>query len=88
VREKRSREWRPTRRASVAYFLWRLMLVERVKVSRDTILFLLGVFILVYELTQAHPPSDALITVGGGFAGAPLFLRFDERQVYRRRRGK
>lgn len=78
--------WRPTRRATLTWFLWRLLWLERIRVGRDTLLIALGIFGLVWETTAAHPPNDALVTVFAGLAGSPLFIHFDERQVYRRRR--
>lgn len=52
------------------------------KTARDLILFLVGLGICVFHVITT-PPSDLsvpLLLFGGGMAGAPSVLKFDERK--------
>lgn len=69
----------------VTYVLGRLAAVQQRRLGRDTFLVIFGVLGLTWETVQAHPPNDALITVFGSLAGAPFFLRADERRTRRER---
>lgn len=52
------------------------------KTARDLILFLVGLGICVFHVVST-PPTDLsvpLLLFGGGLAGAPSVLKFDEKK--------
>lgn len=54
---------------------------RRVRLTRDTTLFIAGLVIILNEaLVRSGPPRSELLTVGAVMVGLPAFLRADERR--------
>lgn len=56
------------------------MALKKVRVSRDTILFVVGLLGIAYETLIAHADRPTLLIMFGAMVGLPAFLREDEKK--------
>lgn len=49
------------------------------RLSRDTIIFLLGIAIIIYEVVVEHGERPTVLILAGAMIGLPAFLHGDER---------
>jgi hypothetical protein len=54
---------------------------RHLKLTRDGTLFILGVFLILYETLNGKPPRDALLALAVVLLGLPVALRADERRT-------
>jgi hypothetical protein len=68
-RYKQGQEQKPDDRIKELHAIWRL--------TRDMILFLVGVGGVIYEAIWAHPVNQPILVIFAAMMGLPAFLRVD-----------
>jgi hypothetical protein len=56
------------------------------KISRDVVLFVSGLALIINEATRSGPERPYLLMLFAGMIGLPVFLRTDERRQQQRDR--